>query len=77
MMVYLMRKQMWYVKYIKNDEVRYMLFLFQWSYGVVCWEIFSVGIMPYPGLSSGEVAELLNKGERLSRPRNAVCSQEM
>ena len=28
--------------------------------------------MPYPGLSPGEVAELLNKGERLSKPRNSL-----
>ena len=65
---------MWYVKYFKSG-IRY--FSFSGHMGVVCWEIFSLGIMPYPGLSPGEVAELLNKGERLSKPRNSVCSQEM
>ena len=51
--------------------------LFQWSYGVVCWEVFTLGRMPYPGLSPREVVDLLGTGERLDKPRSSVCSQEM
>ena len=49
----------------------------QWSYGVLCWEVFSVGKMPYPGLDPKGVVDLLDHGGRLYKPGNAGCSEEM
>ena len=48
---------------------------FQWSFGVTCWEIFSLGRQPYPGVDNFEVAKYLNDGNRLEQP--ALCSNEM
>ena len=53
------------------------LIILQWSFGVVCWEIFTCGDIPYPGMSPREVVELLDDGERLLCPDNAACSTEM
>ena len=41
------------------------------------WEVFSLGQMPYPGLSPVEVVEFLDEGSRLSKPSNTACSEEM
>ena len=49
----------------------------QWSYGVLCWEVFSAGRMPYPGLDPAGVVELLSTRGRLQYPQNGACSQEM
>ena len=49
----------------------------QWSYGVLCWEVFSLGWTPYPGLDPLGVVDLLNNGKRLNCPHNEACSQEM
>ena len=49
----------------------------QWSYGVLCWEVFSLGKIPYPGLDPISVIELLDSGGRLLCPSNAACSKEM
>lgn len=35
-----------------------------WSMGVLMWEIFSLGEVPYPGMSSGEVIKQLKGGYR-------------
>ncbi|CAL8068919.1 unnamed protein product [Orchesella dallaii] len=43
-----------------------------WSYGMTLWEIFSLGDLPYPGLSwTLDFVELLDSGMRLTKPKNA------
>ncbi|XP_068753369.1 ephrin type-A receptor 7-like isoform X1 [Montipora capricornis] len=39
-----------------------------WSYGIVLWEVFTIGDSPYPGVKSREVASLLEGGYRMPRP---------
>uniref|UniRef100_A0A5S6R118 Tyrosine-protein kinase receptor n=1 Tax=Trichuris muris TaxID=70415 RepID=A0A5S6R118_TRIMR len=39
-----------------------------WSYGVLLWEIFSLGYMPYPGRGNQEVMQLVTAGGRLECP---------
>ena len=47
----------------------------QWSFGVTCWEIFSLGRQPYPGVQNSEIATLLEHGKRLSKP--PLCDEAM
>ena len=54
------------------------LYLFsQWSYGITLWEVFSGGKTPYPGVDPPSLVRLLDRGERMSKPDNAACNQEM
>ena len=53
------------------------LFVVQWSFGVTCWEVFSLGKNPYPGVDPFSLIRYLERGERLDKPLNAACSQEM
>ena len=39
-----------------------------WSFGVVFWEIFSRGAIPYAGHSQQEVIQLVKKGRKLTAP---------
>ncbi|CAI8031498.1 Fibroblast growth factor receptor [Geodia barretti] len=48
-----------------------------WSFGVTCWEVFSLGKNPYPGVDPFSLIRYLERGERLDKPLNAACSQEM
>ena len=43
-------------------------FLFQWSYGVVTWELLTRGITPYPNVSNYDIKTHLRSGERLPQP---------
>ena len=73
MMVYSLRRQMWSVDYIFINYYP----IIQWPYGVLCWEVFSLGKTPYPGLDPLSVVQLLDSGGRLPIPNNAACSEEM
>ena len=41
-----------------------------WSFGIVIWEVLKKGAMPYPGLSSHQVLENIEKGYRMPPPDN-------
>jgi hypothetical protein len=47
----------------------------QWSFGVVCWEVFSLGSTPYPGVGNHEVSDYIGGGHRLKIPK--LCPPEM
>lgn len=49
----------------------------QWSFGVTCWEVFSGGKNPYPGVSPMGLVEVLERGDRLAKPMNAACPDSM
>ena len=50
---------------------------FQWSYGVTMWEIFSGGKAPYPGTDPSSLLQKLEEGDRMPKPNNAACTEEM
>ncbi|KAF4084330.1 hypothetical protein AMELA_G00127450 [Ameiurus melas] len=41
-----------------------------WSFGVLLWEIFSMGYMPYPSRSNQEVLDFVTNGGRMDPPKN-------
>ena len=49
----------------------------QWSFGVTCWEVFSLGYSPYPTIHPSALIELLQSGERLQKPNNPGCTHKV
>ncbi|XP_061664243.1 tyrosine-protein kinase Tec isoform X3 [Syngnathoides biaculeatus] len=45
-----------------------------WSYGVLMWEVFTEGRMPYEERENHEVVALVTEGHRLSRPKLATVT---
>lgn len=52
---------------ILHDEYSWRSDVF--SYGVVCWEVFTGGMMPYPAIPLSELRQYLLEGERLPQPK--------
>ena len=46
-----------------------------WSFGVLLWEVMSMGFVPYPGRGNKEVMRLVTAGGRLEPPNNGTPSQ--
>ncbi|EDO39125.1 predicted protein, partial [Nematostella vectensis] len=39
-----------------------------WSYGIVLWEIFTIGDSPYPGVGNDYIPRMLREGYRMPKP---------
>uniref|UniRef100_A0A673XVY0 Tyrosine-protein kinase n=1 Tax=Salmo trutta TaxID=8032 RepID=A0A673XVY0_SALTR len=46
-----------------------------WSYGILLWETFSLGVCPYPGMTNQQAREQVEKGYRMSCPQK--CPDEV
>ncbi|XP_060650051.1 proto-oncogene tyrosine-protein kinase receptor Ret isoform X1 [Drosophila nasuta] len=44
-----------------------------WAFGVLCWELITLGASPYPGIAPQNLWSLLKTGYRMERPEN--CSE--
>ena len=56
--------------------ILYIFLTFQWSLGVIIWELVTLGSIPYPHLENiHDVCVYLAKGKRLIRPDN--CSKHL
>ena len=62
------------VSFIKSNSqisvlyIMHLFFWFQWSFGVVIWEIFSYCLLPYGDLANKDLKSFLKKGYRLECP---------
>lgn len=50
-------------------------FVIRWSFGILCYEIVTLGDTPYPDVSVDELLDHLKSGKRLKKPD--TCSDEL
>ena len=63
------------VKWMAPESLTEMVFSSQsdvWSYGVVLWELFTLGKVPYPGMSLNQLICALQTGYRMDKPQLAT-----
>ena len=54
-----------------------VVILMQWAFGVTCWEIFSGGKTPYPGIHPMDLLIQLERGYRMMKPVNITCTDQV
>lgn len=57
------------------NVLKHVYFLQSWSFGVLLWEIATLGANPYPGVPLEQLYTLIQSGYRMDKPEN--CSQEL
>ena len=57
------------------EKKRFSVYSDVWSFGVVLWEVFSIGVEPFLDWKMGEILPRIKKGERLDRPLG--CPKEI
>ena len=65
----------WPVKWYAPECINYGTFTHAsdvWSYGIVLWEMYSFGQMPYEGKSGVKTLEYIEQGNRLAMPEGAT-----
>ena len=66
------------VKWMAPESLRDHLYTSKsdvWSYGVLLWEMVTLGAAPYPGVPPERLIPLLVAGYRMNKPK--YCSQNM
>ena len=56
-------------------DVLYIVLSIQWSFGVVCWEVFSLGRVPFPGVDNADIPDYISRGNRLRKP--TLCPNQV
>uniref|UniRef100_A0A674AKE9 Tyrosine-protein kinase n=1 Tax=Salmo trutta TaxID=8032 RepID=A0A674AKE9_SALTR len=68
----------WPVKWYAPECMNYFKFSCKsdvWSFGVLMWEAYTLGMKPYKGMKGNEVIQMIENGERMEIPPN--CPPEM
>ncbi|XP_051970903.1 epidermal growth factor receptor-like isoform X1 [Xyrauchen texanus] len=63
------------IKWMALESILHWTYTHQsdvWSYGVTVWELMTFGSKPYDGIPASEIADILEKGERLPQP--SICT---
>ncbi|KAJ2948370.1 hypothetical protein O0L34_g7607 [Tuta absoluta] len=66
------------VKWMALESLTHRIYTTQsdvWSFGVVMWEVMTVGGAPYPDVAAPRLPRLLREGYRMPKPNN--CSQQL
>ncbi|KFB50428.1 AGAP005763-PA-like protein [Anopheles sinensis] len=66
------------IKWLALESLTHQVYTSQsdvWSYGILLYEICTLGGSPYPAISTGKLLRYLENGHRMDRPKS--CSEEL